>query len=260
MDYANFMAYFGVLFFLILVIGGIIYAHRVAQRQQELKVLVTKSKRLLQRANEVWDVINDASEYVGNAEVIDALLQYYAYILNQREHLFPQQETGGLLSKAETFKAQYNPNDPTLELGNDFEIKRCKATFIAASKILKSAAAKNIIHNESFMELDANLKKTLLHLEVKTYEKLGDLAGENKNPAVATNYYKYAKKILIESDITYEGKHEHIRHITEKNQILFGEVIKEKIDENTENNDKENPLDEFGFPTDLNVMSGKARK
>lgn len=257
MDYANFMAYFGAFIFVLLVIGGIIYAQKVAQKEQELRLLIAKSKRLLHRASEVWEVIQDAKDFVGNAEIIEALLQYYGYILNQREHVFPQQDTGGLLAKADTFKTQYNPNAKTLELTNDFEIKRCKATFSSILKILKAATNKNIIHTETYMELENQLKHKQLHLEVAAYESLGDLAGKNKNPAVATNYYKYAKKLLIESDIKYENKHEHIRNITEKNQLLFGNIIKEKIEKQQ---DRENAVDEFGFPTDLNVMSGKARK
>ncbi|GAA6133277.1 hypothetical protein NBRC116188_00660 [Oceaniserpentilla sp. 4NH20-0058] len=257
MDCANFMAYFGAFIFLLLVIGGIIYAQKVAQKEQELRLLIAKSKRLLHRAGEVWEIIQDAKDLVGNAEVIETLLQYYAYILNQREHIFPQQDTGGLLAQADTFKTQYNPSAATLELTNDFEIKHCKNTFASILKILKAATSKNIIHTETYMELENQLKQKQLHLEVAAYEKLGDIAGENKNPAVATNYYKYAKKLLIESNVKYENKHEHIRSITEKNQKIFGNVIKDKIEKQQE---AENTQDEFGFPTDLNVMSGKARK
>jgi len=257
MDNANFMAYLGIFIFIALVIVGVIYAQRMAQKEQELRLILAKSKRLLNRAEEVWDITQHISDYIADAEVIDALLQYYAYILNQRESIFPQQDTGGLLAKADTFKTQYNPSEPTLELSNDFEIKRCKTTFAQVSKILKSAANKNIIHNESLVELDQKIQFKLLNLEVNAYEKLGDLAAENRNPAVATNYYKYAKKILIESKLTFDNKHEHIRKITEKNQTMFGNVVKEKLEEQ-ENTEK--PANEFGLPDDLNVMQGKALK
>jgi len=39
--------------------------------------------------------------------------------------------------------------------------------------------------------------------------------------------------------------------------VLFGNIVKDKIEKQIEN---ENAVDEFGFPSDLNVMSGKARK
>ena len=258
MDYANFMAYFGIFIFVALVIAGVIYAQRMAQKEQELRLILAKSKRLLNRSEEVWDIIQHACDYIADAEIIESLLQYYAYILNQREAIFPQQDTGGLLAKADTLKTQYNPSEPTLELSNDLEIKRCKATFAQVSKILKAAASKNIIHNESYLELDQRVKFKLLKLEVNAYEKLGDLASENRNPAVATNYYKYSKKLLIESDITFNDKHEHIRKITDKNQKMFGNVVQEKLDAQQEKNQK--PSNEFGLPDDLNVMQGKALK
>lgn len=257
MDYANFMLYLGILIFIILVIAGIIYAHKVAQKEQELRLLITKSKRLLLRANDVWEITQDASKFVGDVEIINTLVQYYAYVLNQREQLFPQQDTGGLLAKADAFNTRYNPIEHIVELKNDHEINHCKETFVRTGKILKAAASKNIIHNDVLKDLEHKLKHTLLQIEVNAYEKLGDQAGANKNPAEATTYYKYAKKLLIESDVIYPDKHEHIRSITEKNQILFGNIIKEKMSVSDNKSTSEN---EFGLPNDLNVMSGKARK
>ena len=257
MDNANFMAYLGVLIFIILVIGGIIYAQRAAKKEEERRIIFNKCKRLTNRSVEVWDIIQDAKDYVANAGIIDVLVHYYSYILNQRESLAPQHDTGALIAKADSFKTQYNPNDPTLILNNDMEIKRCKTTFAQVSKILKIASQKHFIHNEDAATLDQQLQKTLLNLLVNSYEKLGDIAGQNKKPAVAVNYYKYAKKLLIESDITYDGKHQHIRDITEKTQTLFGKTVQEELDKKNEslkfNND-------FGLPEDLDVMQGKARK
>lgn len=257
MDYANFMAYLAISIILIVAITAIVIAHRAAQREEERRVLAQRSKRLLDRANDILETTTTICDYINNGDIIDALIQYYLTYIHQREQLAPQIDTEKLISRGELLRSQFTPSDSIIELNSDAEIKRCKIAFKKASKILRVCASKNIVSKESFMSMQEYLKFTLLQLEVTTFEKMGDLAGEKKNPAVATNYYKYAKKLLIESDLNFEGKHEHIRNITEKNQTLFGNVIKEKLDKNLAD---EKAVDEFGLPADLNVMAGKARK
>lgn len=257
MDYANFMAYLAILIILAVAITAIIISHRAAQREAERRALMQKAKRLLDRANDILETTTTLSDYINNGDIIDALIQYYLSYIHQREQLFPQVDTEKLVSKGEIIRSQFSPSDSNIELTSDSEIKRCKSAFKKANKILRVCASKGIVTKESYMSMLEYLKFTVLQLEVNAYEKMGDQAGENKNPAVATNYYKYAKKLLIESDINFDGKHEHIRNITEKNQILFGNTIKDQIEKNIEN---ENSVDEFGLPSDLNVMAGKARK
>jgi hypothetical protein len=256
-DIANFMSYLVVTVFVVIAIGALIYAQKMAQKEQQKRLILARSKRLLQRVNEIWDIINEASKYINNTDAIDAIIKYYCYCVQQREQLMQQPDTLRLLTQADIFKNQFNPNDIIAELNSDSEIKHCKQSFSKTTKILKLCVRKSLISKESYKNINDHLKLTLLDLEVAAYEKLGDIAGDNKNPSVATNYYKYAKKLLIEFDINFDGKHEHIRDISNKNQILFGNLVKETIEEQIEN---ENAVDEFGFPSNLNVMSGKARK
>lgn len=251
------MNYLVVIVFVIIGIATLIFAQRMAQKEHQKRLIAAKCKRLLQRANEIWDTITLTSKYIKDGEVIDTLVKYYEYYIQKREQLMPQADTVSLITQAETFKSQFNPNDIILELNNDIEINECKKAFHKSMKILSACLSKQFIGKDSYKQMKDGLKFTLLNIEVDAYEKLGDTAGENKNPAVATNYYKYAKKLLIESDINFDGKHEHIREITKKNQLLFGNIVKEKIEKQIE---EENAVDEFGFPSDLNVMSGKARK
>jgi hypothetical protein len=256
-DVANFMNYLVVIIFIAIGAGALAFAHRVAQKEHQKRLLLSKSKRLLQRINEIGDVITLASGYIKDSDVIDTLIKYYSHYIHQREQLLPQADTSSLLSQADTFKNEFNPNNIIIELNNDNEINRCKQTFSKTIKILGACLNKQFISKESYNQMKGNLKLALLQTQVEAYEKLGDFAGSNKNPAVATNYYKFAKKLLIESDVNFDGKHEYIRTITKKNQQLFGNIVKEKIEQQIE---EENAVDEYGFPTDLNAMAGKTRK
>jgi len=251
------MSYLIVTIFVIIAIGALIYAQKMAQKEQQRRLDIARSKRLLQRANEIWENIIEASKYIDDANTIDALIQYYNYCVQIREQLMPQPDTQKLLTRADIFKHQFNPNNIITELNSDSEIMQCKQSFSKAAKILKICVAKSIITKELYHDITEHLKFTLLQLEVDALEKMGDAAGENKNPALATKHYKFAKKLLIESDINYDGKHERIRNITQKNQAIFGNIVKEKLEQQIKD---ENAVDEFGFPTDLNVMSGKAHK
>lgn len=256
-DNANFMNYLIITLLVVVAIGAILYAQRLAQKEHQKRLIMSRCKRLLQRANEVWDTLTQVNDYIDKTEIIDVLIKYYCHYINQREQLMPQPDTEKLLTQADIFKNQLKPGDTITQLNNDSDIHHCKQAISKTMKILRASVSKSILNKESYQDLTHYLKFTQLHLEVDAYEKLGDAAGENKNPALATNHYKYAKKLLIESDINFDGKHEHIRKITEKNQVLFGNIVKDKIEEQIES---ENAVDEFGFPSDLNVMSGKARK
>ena len=251
------MNYLVMIVFVVIGIAALLFAQRVAQKEHQKRLVAAKCKRLLQRANEIWDTITLTSKYIKDGNVIDTLVKYYEYCIQKREQFMPQPDTASLLTQAETFRNQFNPSDIILELNSDIEINQCKKAFNQSIKILSACLNKQFIGKDSYKQMKDGLKFTLLNIEVEAYEKLGDIAGENKNPAVATNYYKYAKKLLIESDINFDGKHEHIREITKKNQLLFGNIVKDKIEKQIE---EENAVDEFGFPSDLNVMAGKTRK
>ncbi|MGR6873792.1 hypothetical protein ACU6U9_16090 [Pseudomonas sp. HK3] len=251
------MNYLVITIFVVIGIGALLIAQKIAQREHQKRLIQSKCKRILQRANDIFDIATLACSYIKYDDVIDALLKHYKHYIHQREQLHPQTDTSALLTQADTLKTQYNPNDIIIELKSDNEINRCKQAFNKTIQILGACASKRFIDTESYKRMKHNLKFTLIQLEVDAYEELADIAGEKKDPAMATNYYKYAKKILIESDINFDGKHEHIREITRKNQLLFGNIVKEKIEQQIES---ENAVDEYGFPTDLNVMSGKAKK
>lgn len=251
------MIYLIIAVVVIIVVGALMFAQKVAQKEQKKRMLMSRSKRLLQHIEDVWDTITQAKQHIKDTNVIDTLIKYYSYCVKQREQLLPQPDTAGLLSKAEALQKQPRSNDIIIELSSDSEIKLCKQSFSKSQKILKACASKSLINKQQYKDMAENLKFTILQLEVGAYERLGDAAGENKNPAVATNHYKYAKKLLIESSINFDNKHERIREITKKNQLLFGNIVKDKIEQQIE---EENAVDEFGFPSDLNVMSGNARK
>ncbi len=65
------------------------------------------------------------------------------------------------------------------------------------------------------------------------------------------------KKLLIESDLKFEGKNERVREITKKTQILFGNIVADKLTKGI--NDESDTHDEFGIPKDLDAMAGNKK-
>lgn len=227
-----------------------------AQKKQE-HTNILKAKRMLQMADETWEIIDRASTIIKGPDILGALIDYYCYQLRMREAVHPQADTQDLMEQANTFKSKLESVKVVGALQNEREISQAKITFAKASKILRIATEKQIISKDNCKVMRGALKRRLLDLEVDAHERLGDKAAEKSNPAMANTHYKFAKKILIESDVKFDGKTEKIKAITQKAQQLFGETVASKLEKEAAEEDSD--LDEFGMPKDLDVMSGNKK-
>ena len=251
------MTYLIITIIILAVLGGFIFLHRLSLKEKENKQLELKAKRILARSEEVWETIENTSTYINSSDIFDALLAYYSFQIRQRDLLISPDDTQEYLGKIETFKGKLKDNQIKHDLTSDSEINQAKRAFGQASKLLRAAHNKKMITGQACIVMRNFLRKTILDLEVDIHEKLGDSAGEKNDPAVATNHYKYAKKLLIESDLKFEGKNERVREITKKTQILFGNIVADQLSQGID--DEGDTHDEFGIPKDLDVMAGNKK-
>ena len=202
-------------------------------------------------------MVEQASKIIKAPDIIGALTDYYIFQVRMREAVHAQDNTDDLIASATAFKAKAEQLKVASKFESDREISLAKKTCAKASKILRVAATKNILTNDNCKVMRKALRRRLLDLEVNFHELKGDSAGEKNNPAVANNHYKFAKKILIESDLSFDGKTDRIKAITEKAQALFGNTLANTLEK--ENAEGESDVDEFGMPKDLDVMSGNKK-
>jgi hypothetical protein len=184
-------------------------------------------------------------------------LAYYGFQIKQRDLLINPDDKKTYLSKIDAFKSKLNSMQIKQDLASDAEINKTKRIFSQASKLLRAAHKKRMIDSQACNSMRNSLRMIILDLEVEAHEKLGDSAGEKNDPAVATNHYKYAKKLLIESDLKFEGKNKRIRDITQKTQVLFGNIVADQLSQGID--DEEDTHDEFGIPKDPDAMAGNKK-
>ncbi len=252
------MSYILIIIIILAALGALLVAHRVSQKEKLNRKIRSQAKRLLHRANEIWDVAENTSNYINAPDITEALMDYYIHQIRKRDEMLSNTDTDSLIQTAEAYKANQKNAEVKNELKNDQEINQAKRAFSKTSKTLKTALAKKLITGQGCIAMRNALRRRILDLEVDTYERMGDSAGERSDPALATNYYKYAKKILIESDLKFEGKNERVRDITQKTQTLFGNIIEDKLSQGLGN--EEDTVDEHGIPRDLDVMAGNKKK
>lgn len=256
-DFANFMSYLVILIIILAVLGVFIFLHRVSLKEKERRQNAQKAKRMLNRAEEIWDVIDTTSGYINSPDIFDALLAYYAQQIRQWDMIANSDKASAYLSKIDDFKSKLNGITLKTEFVSDAEINQAKRAFAQTSKLLRAAHNKRMINGQSCNLMRNSLRRKILDLEVDAHERLGDIAGEKNDPAVATNHYKFAKKLLIESDLKFEGKNERVRKITEKTQILFGNAVADQLSSGVKKDEETH--DEFGIPRDLDAMAGNKK-
>ena len=178
------------------ILAAFIVASRFSAQKKQEHTNILKTKRMLLMAEETWEVVEQTSKIIKGPDIIGALSDYYIYQIRMRESVQAQANTEDLIASANAFKAKAAQLKVASKFESDREISLAKKTCAKASKILRVAATKNILTNDNCKVMRQALRRRLLDLEVDFHEFKGDSAGENKNPAVANNHYKFAKKRL----------------------------------------------------------------
>lgn len=252
------MTYIIIVLAILAVFGAIIFFHYLSNKDKEFKKSQRQAKQYTIRADDTWDTAEKITEFIQAPDIVDALMDYFCDLIQRREQIYPMDDTQQLLQDAQSFKEQFKNRSPKNELTSDKEINSAKRTFTKTSKILRAALNKKLLAGQSYLNMRRTMKMRILTLEVQCHENLGTAAAERNDPAIATNHFKYAKKLLIESDLKFEGKNEWVRDITNKNQAMFGNVVADRLGKGLEDEDP-GARDEHGIPKDLDAMAGKRK-
>jgi hypothetical protein len=238
----------------ILIVAGVFFAQRISQKNREEALLNRNIRHCTLLMNELWDVMQAVPNYIMAPDILEALIEQYKRLVHKRDSFKPNPETQKLLDEADEFliKAKAIPSKDKLE--SDSEINLCKKTFAKASKVLRAAAGRKEISPQIALNMRNSMRMKLLHMEVDTYVSKGISAGQNNDPMTAATFYKYAKKLLIESDLKFEGKVERVREISDMTRALFGGITTTALDKGMHQEDE---MSEQGFPTNMNAEKKK---
>src|SRR5690606_31388493 len=110
---------------------------------------------------------------------------------------------------------------------SDRELRLARRYIGRILKTLTLMQKRRELSEAALLEYRRYLRLTLLEREVDTYTAQGDVAAGRGDVITATNYYKAAKKLLIEFDLQYPEKNERIRELSQRTAALYnGERIK----------------------------------
>lgn len=251
------MSYLVILIIILAVLGAFVFAQRIGAKEKEKRQVEQKAKRILARSEEIWEIIEITSGYINSPDIFDGLLTYYSHQIRQRDLMISPDDTNEYLSRVDAFKSKLSAIQIKAELSNDNEINQAKRAFSQASKLLRAAQKNRMITGQAYISMRNTLRKRILDLEVDIHEKMGDRAGAKNDPAVAANHYKFAKKLLIESDLKFEGKNQRVRDITHKTQVLFGNAVADQLTQGMDS--EEDTHDEFGIPKNPDSAGGQKK-
>lgn len=136
-------------------------------------------------------------------------------------------------------------------LKSDREIRYAKQQFSRILKSLGPMVKQKLISETAMMEYRRYLRMTLLDREVDTYTAQGDVAAKRGDIVTASNYYKAAKKLLIEFDIQYPEKNDKIRDLSSRTSSLYngGDEPQDHLSKALSKEEAKNQND-FGIPSD----------
>lgn len=128
-------------------------------------------------------------------------------------------------------------------LKSDREIRMAKQHVSRLLRTLSAMTKRRLISPTVLDDYRRYLRIMLLEREVDTYREQGDVAAQRDDIITAGNYYKAARKLLIEFDIQYPDKNDRIRELTERSNTLFNGGVPKK-DKLTQGLEKEKTSEE----------------
>ena len=251
------MNYIFILLIILAILAVFIFIQRMSQKEKLKRAQELRAKRMLGRIEEIWELTDKTATLIDAPDILDTLFTFYLNLVRERDQLTDNSDSSNLISRVDELKSRLSAIKIANQLNSDAEINHSKKIFAQVSKILRSSHNKKLINGQACNVMRTHLRRRILDLEVDAHERMGDAAGERGDPAIATNHYKYAKKLLIESDLKFEGKNEKVRELTHKTQVLFGNIVADKLTKGVD--DENSTTDEFGLPKDLDVMAGNKK-
>jgi len=239
---------------IMLVLAGLV----VAGRKQQAEFKKRSQARAIKTAAE------DLLEALEFLMLVDNFKEVQLVILERVEYFFQRYHEA--LPKKDA--ATHSPFDATtyrqkIEASNavrkvlksDREISYAKRQFSRVLKALGPMVKQKQISETAMTEYRRYLRISLLEREVDTYTAQGNVAAKRGDVVTATNYYKAAKKLLIEFDIQYPEKNDRIRDLTERSAALYnGETPKEdNLTRALSAQASKDEKNEFGIPSDPNA-------
>ncbi|WP_108125350.1 hypothetical protein [Saccharospirillum mangrovi] len=215
----SFFAIIAIIFLIALMFGGVYVSRMAHQKEVEQEELREALRVRKSRQNKVEELFDTLMSYDRNPEL---LLHLQAMLVDDSQGLLELSPTDNNMQE----RLQYyqdlertidalgdkanQPQTPT----SDREIHLIKRHFGRTAKLLNRRVTEGALSDGEAEVHIERLRRRTLELEAEAYQYQAVQARDGGDLAMAAAYYKHAKDMLINSDIHYPEKTEHIRKLS----------------------------------------------
>lgn len=222
----SFWAFIAILVILGIMFGAL-YLSKMATIREEAEL--EKKKRIRSMRNDLIDIdelIHTLLVYDRNPELLSAFALKMEKVINEGLQLLPgNEDLLRDLADLEKTNQQINAlreqaKDPETP-SSDRQIFLIKKNFSKTIKLLKELQANGEVTELEAGNHRARLVRSSLLLEVDAYRKQGNDAKARGETSSAANFFKHAKELLVNTDIKFTDKTQHIKNISRDISNLY---------------------------------------
>lgn len=242
----------------LIMLAGLMYNHHLQVREQNK----AQSRVIRQKAYSLLEALEYLMQVDNHKDIQKLILKRISALYVRADDLTGENGTKESFDPKPFLEKIESNNSIRTVMQGDQELRYLRRQFSTVLKMLVPMVRSKEISQNAMHEYRSYLKITLLQREVGTYIRQGDNAAEKDNVATASNYYKAAKKRLMEFDVQFPEKAELIKEVTDKTASLFrGEKPSEVSDDDNLSRqlaEEEPAVNEFGIP--LSFSEGAKKK
>ena len=203
----------------LLMLGAVLYTRKVQKEQ----VSATQARAVRQKADDYIEALEFLILVDNHKDIQRLVLERVIDMHGRADAMMPAAARKDLQPfDPQPYHERIDADHaPRKVLKSDRELRYGRRQFSLVLRMLAAMVKKRTISETAMVEYRRYLKMTLLEREVDTYTAQGDVAAQRGDVVTAANYYKAARKLLIEFDMQFPEKNARIRDIAEKTAALY---------------------------------------
>lgn len=260
------MSAIGLVIAIAVPVSLVLFAFVIWGRKQQASNAKREQARLLkQKADDLLEALEFLISVDNHQEIQLVVLERVALLYDRADSAMPKADKDAPTKSSfdvEEYRQKISQNQNLCKVfKSDRELRYGRRQLTRVLKMLGLLAKARAISETAMLEYRRYLRITMLEREVDTYTAQGDATGQRGDVLTASNYYKAAKKLLIEFDLQYPEKTERIRELAQQTAALYSS--KDKVQPNdalSRGLSKEEAAEaggQFGIPSDPSAQAKK---
>ncbi|MCJ8314806.1 MAG: hypothetical protein MJK11_17770 [Pseudomonadales bacterium] len=237
----------GFLLFFILV-TALWFSKQVSHREDIAYKAKTKARTLKQQIAEIEEVCDTLNIYDSNESLLNTIYSHIISLTRNVNSIETSIENSSLLEHYIFKQSKIKDNLPknTSIPDNDQQINIVKRHIGKTITNVKQLTMLGSISELEASEHIARLRQLKVQIEVNAFMMQGGKCEHKQDKITAASYYKHAKELLLNTEVSFDDQSEQIKNISIKISKIFNAQDKEIKKEKKK---KEEPIDAYPLTT-----------